>query len=231
MFFIIYSPRTIIVEEAENIKIETNIILDLPKKPKESITSKFRGQEFHKINKEKTRLRIEKTNTSYTDRVKILKNAPVGFLVIESEHLKFKHEKKKKQKKRMVYLKSGSRHRRHTGSKKNLQWGGFFGRYDFAYAGRDTVNQVGKIAPGLIKQATSEIDKIARNRVNQVIKSEGAEVERVLPKIIRGAIEDVYKTPFRLLGNFGKQQLNKINKKILLKDTIYVFFIYVYNKI
>ena len=52
MFFIIYSPRTIIVEEAENIKIETNIILDLPKKPKESITSKFRGQEFHKINKE-----------------------------------------------------------------------------------------------------------------------------------------------------------------------------------
>ena len=121
MFFVIYSPRTIIVEEAENIKIETNIKLDLPKKPKESITSKFRGQEFHKINKEKTRLRIEKTNTSYTDRVKILKNAPVGFLVIESEHLKFKHEKKKKQKKRMVYLKSGSRHRRHTGSKKNLQ--------------------------------------------------------------------------------------------------------------
>lgn len=52
MFFIIYSPRTIIVEEAENIKIETNILLDLPKKAKESITSKFRGQEFHKINKE-----------------------------------------------------------------------------------------------------------------------------------------------------------------------------------
>ena len=44
-------------------------------------------------------MRIEKTNTSYTDRVKILKNAPVGFLVIESEHLKFKHEKKKKTKK------------------------------------------------------------------------------------------------------------------------------------
>ena len=176
-------------------------------------------------------MRIEKTNTSYTDRVKILKNAPVGFLVIESERLKFKHEKKKKQKKRMVYLKSGSRQRRHTGSKKNLQWGGFFGRYHFAYAGRDTVNQVGKIAPGLIKQATSEINKIARNRINQVIKSEGAEVERVLPKIIRGAIEDVYKTPFRLLGNFGKQQLNKINKKILRKDTIYVFFIYVYDKI
>ena len=139
--------------------------------------------------------------------------------------------RKKNKKKRKVYLKSGSRHRRHTGRKKNLQWGGFFGRYDFAYAGRDIVNKVGKIAPGLIKQATSEIDKIARNRIYQVIKSGGAEVERALSKIIRGAIEDVYKTPFRLLGNFGKQQLNKIKKKILRKETIFVFFIYVYNKI
>ena len=87
--------------------------------------------------------------------------------------------------------------------------------YDFAYVGRDTVNQVGKIAPNIIKQATGEIDKIAESRINQVIKSGGAEVERVLPKILRGAIEDVYKTPFRLLGNFGKQQFNKIKRKIL----------------
>ena len=43
----------------------------------------------------------------------------------------------------------------------------------------------------------------------------GAGIERVLPKILRGAIEDVYKTPFRLLGNFGKQQFNKIKRKIL----------------
>ena len=49
------------------------------------------------------------------------------------------------------------------------------------------------------------MDKIAQNRINQVIKSGGAEVERILPKIIRGTMEDVYKTPFRLLGNFGKQ--------------------------
>ena len=87
--------------------------------------------------------------------------------------------------------------------------------YDFAYVGRDTVNQVGKIAPNIIKQATGEPDKIAQSRINQVIKSGRAEVERVLPKILRGAIEDVYKTPFRLLGNFGKQQFNKIKRKIL----------------
>ena len=63
-------------------------------------------------------------------------------------------------------------------------------RYDFAFAGRGTVNQVGKIAPGIIKEATGETDKIMQSKINQVIKSGGAEVERVLPKIIRGAIED-----------------------------------------
>ena len=40
-------------------------------------------------------------------------------------------------------------------------------------------------------------------------------MERVLPKILRGAIEDVYQTPFRLLGYFGKEQFNKIKRKIL----------------
>ena len=81
--------------------------------------------------------------------------------------------------------------------------------------GRNTVNQVGKIAPGVIKQATGEIDKIAQNKINQVIQSGGAEVERMLPKIIRGVIEDVYKTRFRMLGNFGKQKFNRIEKKVL----------------
>ena len=87
-------------------------------------------------------------------------------------------------------------------------------RYDFAYAGRDTVNQVGKIAPGIITKATGEINKIAEDRINQIVKSGGAEIERLAPKIIRGAIEDVYKTPFRLLGNIGKEQLEKIKRKI-----------------
>ena len=42
-----------------------------------------------------------------------------------------------------------------------------------------------------------------------------SEIERVLPKILRGPIEDVYKTPFSLLGNFWKLQFNKIRRKIL----------------
>ena len=53
----------------------------------------------------------------------------------------------------------------------------------------------------MISQATDEINKIAKQRIDQVVRSRGAEIERVAAKIIRGAIEEVYKTPFRLLGN------------------------------
>ena len=94
------------------------------------------------------------------------------------------------------------------------QIGGFLNRYDFAYAGRDTVNQVGKIAPGIINKATSDINKIPQQRIDQAIKTGGPEVEHIAPKIIRGAIEEVYKTPFRLLGNFGKKQFQEIKSKL-----------------
>ena len=77
------------------------------------------------------------------------------------------------------------------------------------------MNQVGKITPGIIKQATGEIDKIAQKRINKVIRSRGAEIEWVLPKSLRGSMEDVYKTPFRMLGNLGKQQFKKLKQKIL----------------
>ena len=102
-----------------------------------------------------------------------------------------------------------------TRKHRRRQTGGFFSRYDVAYAGRDTVNQVGKIAPGIINKATADIDKIAKQRINQVIRDGGAEIERVAPKIIRGAIEEVYKTPFRLLGNLGKKQFMKIKRRLL----------------
>ena len=98
---------------------------------------------------------------------------------------------------------------------KRTQYSRFLNRYDFAYAGRYTINQVGKIAPGLIKNASSEINNIAQQRINQIITEGGNEIERVLPNILRGAIEDVYQTPFRLLGKFGRQQLQKLKNKIL----------------
>ena len=67
----------------------------------------------------------------------------------------------------------------------------------------------------MIKAASNNINTIATDRINQIITQGGKEMERVLPKILRGAIEDVYQTPFRLLGDFGKQQFSKIKSKIL----------------
>ena len=96
------------------------------------------------------------------------------------------------------------------------QTGGFLNRYDFAYTGRDIVNQVGKVTPKMISQATGEINKIAQQRIDQVVRSGGAEIERVALKITRGAIGEVYKTPFRLLGNLGKKQFQKIKRKLFI---------------
>ena len=40
--------------------------------------------------------------------------------------------------------------------KRKRQTGGFLGRYDFAFAGRDTVNQAAKVALGAIKATTND---------------------------------------------------------------------------
>ena len=103
------------------------------------------------------------------------------------------------------------KHRKNRGQKR--QRGGFLNHYDFAYAGRDTVNQAAKVSPGVVNVATNDISKIAEQRINQIISQGGKEMERVLPKILWGAIQDVYHMSFRLLSNFGKQELNKITRK------------------
>ena len=118
------------------------------------------------------------------------------------------HQKKRKR----TYQKQKQKN---TNKKRYRQYGGFLNRHDFAYAGWDVVNQAAKVAPGVIKAVSNDINTIATDRINQIITQGGKEMEVVLPKILRGAIEDVYQTPFRLLGEFGKQQFNKIKRKIL----------------
>ena len=115
-----------------------------------------------------------------------------------------------------IYPKTGRSNGKATSRKKNsrLQTGAFLNRYDFAYAGRDVVNQVGKVAHKLITQAIAEINKIAQDRIDQIVRWGGAETERIAPKIIKGAIEEVYKTPFRLLGDLGKKQFQKRKRKL-----------------
>lgn len=59
--------------------------------------------------------------------------------------------------------------RSHQKYHKRTQSSGFLNKYDFAYNGIDTVNQVGKIVPGLIKKAIKEINNVAQQRMNQII--------------------------------------------------------------
>ena len=61
---IIYSPRTVTIETASCTKIDTNIILKLPKQAKAFVARKFRGLEIYEINNEKKHLWIEASNTS-----------------------------------------------------------------------------------------------------------------------------------------------------------------------
>lgn len=102
------------------------------------------------------------------------------------------------------------RRRRQTTTKRRYvrhwkrQRGVFLNRYDFAYVGRDIANQAVKIAPGICKNASWEINNIAQQWINQAISQGGQEIERFLPNILRGAIESVYQTPVRLLEKFGK---------------------------
>ena len=98
--------------------------------------------------------------------------------------------------------------------KRHRQRGGFLNRYDFAYTGRYPVDQVGKIAPGLTKNASSEINDIVQQQTNRAINQGEREIKHVLPKILHGAVEEVYQMWFRLLGKFGQLQLQKIKNKI-----------------
>ena len=115
----------------------------------------------------------------------------------------------------MYHTKQGQKKKRKvTPQKTRRQIGSFLNRYEFSYAGRDTVNQAAKVAPSIIN-ATNEINNITQQGFDQIISQGGKEIKRVLLRILRGAIENVYQTPFSLLGDFGKKQLNKLKNKIL----------------
>ena len=100
---------------------------------------------------------IEILNKSFEESAEIKRNRPLGFLVVEPGHLKFKYEttKKKKKANQKTYK-----------PKKKRQLEGFLNHYDFAYAGRDTVNKAAKVAPGVIKAATNNINEIAKDEIN-----------------------------------------------------------------
>ena len=66
----------------------------------------------------------------------------------------------------------------------------------------------------VIVKASKEIDKITEARIRQVINDGGQQIQKIAPQIIRGAFEDVYKTPYRLLGNLGKKKFAQVKRTI-----------------
>ena len=99
------------------------------------------------------------------------------------------------------------------------QLGGFLNRYDFAYAGRDTMNQAIKGLNGsllkYIDKTSKEIDKIAEERIRQLINEGCQKIQKLAPQFIRGAIEDFCNTPFRLLSNFCEKKFGQVKRKLL----------------
>ena len=220
--FTLYSPKKEIIKKAsDTISIDTEISIKLPENSSAYLVTKFEDQEIIKINgPAKKRLWITLLNESYLNNYQIKKGDKIGYLIIEPSTVKIHYETKQKiiQKTKcsINYLPENwsKNWKDYFQKKKSRQTGGFLNRYDFAYAGRDTVNQVGKIIPKIITNANSDINKIAKDRIDQIVRTRGAEIERIAPKIIKGAIEEVYKTPFRLLGNLGKKHFQKIERKL-----------------
>ena len=184
------------------------------------------------------RLWLTLLNESYFDKYKIKWGDIIGYLVIKPEDLKVNRRKNRLIKhgdiRITIYPKTGTRTGKSTGKKRKMSWrqiGGFSNRYDFVYAGRDVVNQVGKIVPGVIDKATGKINKIVQQRIGQAIKTGGAEIERVAPKIIRGAIEEVYKNTVQISWKSWKTTVSKNQKKTIQiiyfnnNDCIYVLII------
>ena len=102
--------------------------------------------------------------------------------------------------------------------KRRRQKGGFLNRYDFASAGRDVVNQVfknlDKTAPTIIQNLKGELNDVLQPRIHKVITEGGAQLKKVGPQLLKGAVEDACKTPFRLLGNFGKKKLTEAKQQL-----------------
>ena len=68
------------------------------------------------------------------------------------------------------------------------------------------MKELDSLAPKLIGRTLKEIHQIAEARIREVINNGGQQIQKIAPKTIRRATEDVYKTSIRLLGNLGKKK-------------------------
>ena len=60
-----------------------------------------------------------------------------------------------------------------------------------------------------MSKATTGLDNITAKRVEQI--------KQFAPSSLRGAIEELYKTSIRLLGNLGRKKYKALKKKVFNK--------------
>ena len=104
--FIIYSSKKVKIEPSTCLNIDTEIILSLPEKSNGFVTSIFRDDEVNELRQKKRRLQIEILNKSFEDTIEIKRHSPLGFVVIEPEYLKLKHEMPKNKKEKIHNIKN-----------------------------------------------------------------------------------------------------------------------------
>ena len=170
--FLIYASKKLSLNLC-SLQETTHKLLLLYPKNTEAILLQNRHDEIETIAGHRERIWIGILSGSLSENILIHRNKPFGFFVIEpGTNINSKYETAAAKNKG----KNSSNSKKYR--KKRTQSGGFLNRYDFAYAGRDVVNQLGKVAPGVITNVRSEINNVAEQRINQIISQGGKEIER-----------------------------------------------------
>ena len=79
---------------------------------------------------------------------------------------------------------------------------------------KSALKNLHKTAPALIPNLKGELNDVLQQRIHQVITGGGTQLKEVGPQLLKGAIEDAYKMPFRLLENFGNKKLTEAKKQL-----------------
>ena len=77
-----------------------------------------------------------------------------------------------------------------------------------------------------MKQAAGQIEKIAQDRINQVIRSSGGEIERVLPKKFTRSYGRRSQDTIQTAREFQQTAISKDKGKNTLLKTKYVYFLF-----
>ena len=70
------------------------------------------------------------------------------------------------------------------------------------------------IAPELIQNGTNKVNKVAEKKIALAISLGGKEIEKLASIILKKATEQLYKTLFCLLGEFGCMKTNLVLRKL-----------------